>query len=324
VHGAHMLRRRNRVARMTGAVMLAAQLAIPAAAQQATQSREQARCQLRAGPTLAVVRVVDAETVQLDDGREVRLIGALAPRSPDMSPNATPWPPEQRAEAALRDLVLGNSVELAFGEHDRDRYGRLLAHLFLNRDGERLWVQGELLRTGHARAYGLPGSFACMHELLAHERVARQAQSGLWANAAYATRPAYQARAILRQRNTYQIVSGRLVQATTTKTYTYLNFGKDWRSDFTAGIAGKLTRKHPAWAKTLAGLAGKKVEVRGWITYRNGPFIEIEDPSQIATVEEPTRPDAAAPGGPLLSSDPGPAPQKRKRPAKRKPGAVDL
>jgi micrococcal nuclease len=314
-------------ARVAGLAMLAVLAAVPARAQQAPQSRQgarEARCQLSAGPTRAVVRIIDAETVQLDDGSEVRLIGALAPRSPDMTASAPPWPPEQRSEAALHDLVLGNSVELAYGAQRRDRYGRLLAHLFLNRDGERTWVQGELLRTGHARAYGLPGSFACMRELLAHERVAREADAGLWANAAYAIQHAFQARAILRKRNTYQIVSGRVVEVATTKTYTYLNFGKDWRSDFTAGIAAKLIRRHPAWAKTLASLRGKTVEVRGWIAYRNGPFIEVEDPTQIAIADDfDAAPKSSAPGGPLLSSEHG-REHKRKRPAKKMPGAVDL
>ncbi len=304
---------------VAGLGIFALLLVTPAAAQE----QREPPCELDAGPTRAVVRVIDAETVLLDDNREVRLIGALAPRSPDMSPAAPAWPPEQRAEAALRDLVQGSSVELAYGEERVDRYGRLLAHLFLNRGGERVWVQGALLSGGNARAYGLPGSFACMRELLAHERVARDAQAGLWGNAAYATRRTLRPRALLRFRNTYQIVEGRLVHVVSTKSRTYLNFGEDWRTDFTAGIAAKLMRAHPAWAKTLAGLEGRNVEVRGWIEYRNGPFIELEDPSQITTVEDRAHPPSAAPGGPLLSSEHGAPPQKRKRPAKR-PGAVDL
>ena len=147
-------------------------------------------CTFEAGPTRSVVRVIDAETVLLDDDEEVRLIGALAPRSPDLRPDAQSWPPEQDTAAALRDLVVGRSVELATSGRAKDRYGRLLAHLFLDDNGDRVWVQGRLLSTGHARAYGLPDNFACAGELLAHERVARAAGIGLWANAAYATRKA--------------------------------------------------------------------------------------------------------------------------------------
>ena len=81
-------------------------------------------CTLEAGPTRSVVRVIDAETVLLDDDEEVRLIGALAPRSPDLRPDAQSWPPEQDTAAALRDLVVGRSVELATSRRAKDRYGR--------------------------------------------------------------------------------------------------------------------------------------------------------------------------------------------------------
>jgi len=283
-------------------------------------------CSLKAGPVRAVVRVIDAETILLDDNQEVRLIGALAPRSPDMSADAAPWPPEQRAADALRDLVLGRSVELAYSGRRFDRYGRLLSHLFLNRDGERIWVQGRMLSNGYARAYGLPGSFACIRELLAHERVARAAGAGLWANAAYATRLALRPRALIRRRNTYQIVEGQVVHVAMTKSRTYLNFGKDWRTDFTAGIRASLLRKNPEWAKALAALEGQRVEVRGWIEYRNGPYIKIEDPSQIETtgVSSPA-PSSSSSGGLTVSGERGKtAPQKQRRPAQKRPDAFDL
>jgi hypothetical protein len=118
-------------------------------------------------------------------------------------------------------------------------------------------------------------------------------------------------------------VAGRVVQVATTKALTYLNFGRDWRSDFTAGIAARLIRDNPELEGTLAALEGKTIEVRGWIEYRNGPFIEVEDPSQIVIVEEGQPSNSLRPGGPSLSSQRRAPPPKRKRPA-TKPGAVDL
>lgn len=195
------------------------------------QERVQQTYTLQAGSTRAVARVVDSETVLLDDGREVRLIGALAPRSPNLRAGSRPWPPECAAITVLNDVVLGRSVELAFSGRRSDRHGRLLAHLFVERDGELVWVQGTLLSSGHARAYGLPGNLACMRELLAHESVARAADAGLLSNAAYATRPAIRSRALLRLRNSYQLVEGRVVNVVTTKAWTYLDFDRDWRTD---------------------------------------------------------------------------------------------
>ena len=281
-------------------------------------------CTLEAGVTGSVVRVIDAETVLLDGGFEVRLIGALAPRSPDLSQEAQPWPPEEAATAALRELTLGQTVTLATSGRSRDRYGRNLAHLFIDRGGERVWVQGEMLRMGHARAYGLPGSHACMHELLAHENVARAAGAGLWANGAYRVRSARHTRDLLRRRNAYEIVAGEVAKVSVTKARTYINFGRDWRTDFTAGIEARVLRANPEWAKTLSALEGRRIEVRGWIQYRNGPYIDIEDPSQIAPAEEhlpgptPPRPDAMTSSGRTAPS------AKEKRPEPEAPGALDL
>ena len=80
------------------------------------------------------------------------------------------------------------------------------------------------------------------------------------------------ARELLRRRNSYEIVAGTAVKVAVTKARTYINFGADWRNDFTAGIEARVLRANPEWAKTLAALEGKRVEVRGWIQYRNGPL----------------------------------------------------
>lgn len=319
-----MHRVRHRIG-LAAAAVVAASMAFQALAQQPQSGEE--TCTLAGGPTRSVVRVIDSETVLLDDHQEVRLIGALAPRSPDLAPNAQAWPEEEAAMAALKAMVLGRSVSLATAGRAEDRYGRKLAHLFVDRDGERAWVQGELLSGGHARAYGLPGSYACMRELLAHERAARDAGSGLWANAAYAIRSARATRDLLRRRNSYELVVGKVAKVATTKARTYINFGADWRSDFTAGIEQRVLKANPAWAATLAGLEGKRVEVRGWIQYRNGPYIDIEDPSQIAPVDDslPGR-SPPPPSEAITSSDrDAPAvPEKEERPEPTAPGALDL
>ena len=261
---------RMRRRRCLGATLalLAALAAGPSPAE--TPASEPA-CTLQAAGTHAVVRVIDAETVLLDDASEVRLIGALAPRAPDMRPGADAWPPEAAAIEALRALVQGRSVELAYAGRRSDRYGRLLAHLFLDRDGERVWVQGELLKAGHARAYGLPGSFTCMPEMLAHERVARSAGTGLWSNGAYRTRSALRPGALMRYRNSYQIVEGQLAHVAPTKARTYLNFGADWRRDFTAGIDAGVLRANPEWAKTLSALEGAASRCAGGSSIATAP-----------------------------------------------------
>ena len=178
---------------------------------------------------------------------------------------------------------------MAFAGRRTDRYGRLLAHVFAERDGQRAWVQGELLLRGHARAYGLPESSTCLSELMQHEAVARRARLGLWAETAYAERAAYRTRELMRYRGTYQLVTGRIERVASAGGRTYLNFGADWRDDFTAGVALAVLRADPAWAAAVQGMAGRMVRVRGWIERRNGPYVELTDPQQIEVLEEAER-----------------------------------
>lgn len=235
-------------------------------------------CPLEKGPIQAVSRVIDADTLALDDGTEVRLIGALAAR-PAFSARA--WRIETAAIAAVTELVAGRSVTLGFAGRRTNRYGQKLAHVFVERGGERIWVQGDMLRQGFARAYGLPGSFGCMSELVARERTAREARAGLWADRAFQVLEADPAPDLKRWQSTFQLVRGEVRKVERVKDRLYVNFGTDWRDDFTVGATlgeGTLTAE---WAKKIEAITGETVEVRGWIERRYGPFMEIWDASQI-------------------------------------------
>jgi micrococcal nuclease len=132
--------------------------------------------------------------------------------------------------------VLGKKVKFAFGGRHKDRYGRYLAQVFLEDGGGDEWVQGALLAVGHARVYGLPESFACSHELLAHEAEARRNHLGLWGNDVYRTKPANKPAALMTLRGKYQRVIGSVASIDT------LNFGTDYRSDFCSAHREKRPR----------------------------------------------------------------------------------
>ncbi|MBS0235413.1 MAG: thermonuclease family protein [Proteobacteria bacterium] len=246
-------------------------------------------CTLEPGPIRTVTRIVDGETLVLDDGKVVRLIGALSPRARDADATAGAWPPERETITALSDLVLAKRVKLAFAGRRFDRYGRQLAQVFLEDRGQEEWVQGALLRGGYARAYGLPESFACARELMANEAEARRDRLGLWSNGVYRLLPSDHPGEIMKQRGKYERVIGTITSVGRTKSATYLNFSDDWRTDFTARIEKKVLVAHPEFDRSLEGYVNKAVVIRGWVERRNGPLIDIADPSQIAL------PDDAAP-----------------------------
>lgn len=257
-------------------VLLTAEVASP-------ESRPGASCSIATGPSGVVVEVIDGETLRLADGREVRLIGALTRVGP---PSAKL---DGQAEAALGELARGKAVSLAFpsGPARVDRHGRQLAHAFVEGSEGRVWLQDYLLSHGYAVAYGLPGRFGCWKELRAGERMARARGAGIWSGTAFRVRSAEQPRELLRLRNSYQIVMGTVQRVTVSRNRVYVDFGSDWREDFTAGLALNGRLEGGEVTKRLQAFVGRRVEARGWVERRFGPYIEIWDERQIEPVDAP-------------------------------------
>jgi endonuclease YncB( thermonuclease family) len=240
-------------------------------------------CTLPAGPVRAVTRVLDGDTLQLDDGSELRLIGALAPHAHDVGADAGAWPLAEEARQTLSHLVLGRSLALAFGGQRNDRYGRWLAHAIVEPEGHKEWVQGYMLARGMARAYLPPDNPACLSDLLDLERPAREGRLGLWTSAAYQVRSAESAQALLAYRHTFQLVQGRIAAISKARGAIYLNFAEDRR-----GFAAVLKRPGSALPDVaIDGIVGRTALVRGWIDRRSGPIVEIETAGQIELIDSP-------------------------------------
>jgi endonuclease YncB( thermonuclease family) len=237
-------------------------------------------CTLPAGPVRSVARVLDGDTLQLDDGSELRLIGALAPHAHDVGADAGAWPLAEEARQALSQLVLGRSIALAFSGERNDRYGRWLAHAVVESEGRKEWVQGHMIARGMARAYHPPDNIACLRDLLDLERPAREGRLGLWTSAAYQVRSAESAQALLAYRHTFQLVQGRITTVSHARGATYLSFTGDRR-----GFAAVIRRSSQGAARSLTpdSLVGRTALVRGWID--SGPIVEVEAADQIEIVD---------------------------------------
>ncbi|HET7155025.1 MAG TPA: thermonuclease family protein [Hyphomicrobiaceae bacterium] len=242
---------------------------------------------LTAGPTRTVVRVIDGETVGLDDGSELRLIGALAPRAIDVGAEAGAWPWEGKTRDALQALVLGKSVVLGFGGARIDRYGRLLAQAYLIEGDQQRWVQGHLLAQGLARATTVAGNRACANELLAAEHMARVMRRGLWAEAAYQVRQAGRPAELLAYRTTFQIVEGRIARVAFVRGVIHLNFDRNWPQAFSASLQSADRGLLGASASDAKALEGRHVRVRGWIDqHRAAPVIDLSAAGSIEVLDQ--------------------------------------
>ena len=227
----------------------------------------------------AAARVIDGRTFALDDGREVRLaaieVPSLLPEEPGAAPGGT------AARDALAALLVGREIMLKRAEIPSDRYGRLLAYVFVTGDGVERFVQAELIATGHARVAARVGGRDCARELLEGENAARLAKLGLWANSYYDLLNAANPANVLAERGRFGLVEGKVVSVRESGATIYVNFGRRWTEDFTVTIP-----KHNARIFTAAGLepkklAGRHIRVRGWIEERGGPWIEASRPEQI-------------------------------------------
>jgi endonuclease YncB( thermonuclease family) len=223
----------------------------------------------------AEVRAVeDGATLTLGDGRLVRLAGLESPALPaGWKPRR--WPPAEQARAALTELALGRTVTLDPGEGPPDRWGRLAAQV-TRADG--LWLQGEMLARGWARVHTRADERQRAFEMLAREEEARAAGRGLWSERSYAIRTP---ETLEHDLDSFQLVQGRILTTQSIKGRLYLNFGPDWRTDFTVVIPLRVWRTLPEAATDPATLAGRTLRVRGWVYRYNGPVIELDHPEAL-------------------------------------------
>ncbi len=236
-----------------------------------------AECRLAPGPQRTVVRVLDGETFVLDDGSEVRLAGALAPRGADAGVGDAEWPAAQAAKAALQAVLDGQTVVLGYhGNLRRDRQNRHVAQVFVVDGGRETWVQGHMLRAGYARATQQRDMRGCAEDLLAHEFVAREAVLGIWSMAAYQTRLAQRTRDLEGMTARFAVLAGRVAWVAEGREATALGF----TPARTRGVSGRrgvvvmIDARDRDLLGVLGGdakaLAGRTVEVRGWLEQRLG------------------------------------------------------
>jgi hypothetical protein len=228
---------------------------------------------------LSITRVEKNGVLVATDGRALKLEGILLPGGPrDRAPQA--W--ADRAISALEDLASGHLVTVAARVPKRDRYGRTRGQVFETVDGE-TWLQTAMLRKGLARVSFAPDRRECVGELYAAEADARARRAGIWALPAYAVRDGRQVSD--NDLGTFQIVEGRVLNASV-KSRAYLNFGADWKNDFTATIAPEDMKTFRAEGIDPASYAGKTIRVRGIVEWHGGPEIEIVSPADIEIVPD--------------------------------------
>ena len=238
------------------------------------------------GTTIAtgeVVRVVDGKTFVLADGREARLAAIEAPPVVPADPNEEHAAAGQAAKTALEAILLRQIVILKAAGPGLDRYGRLVAQAFVGRDAEN-WVQYEILTKGYALVAPGGDNATCVTFLRGVERKARADGLGLWGDPYFVMKEAQYPDDVLTERGRFALVTGKVISVNESGGLVYLNFGRRWTESFTVTVAKRNQRAFTAAGLDPKKLAGREIEVRGWIEERGGPAIEASHPEQIEIV----------------------------------------
>lgn len=127
--------------------------------------------------TVDVLRVIDGDTIEVmyqGKTESVRLIGVDTPETVHPSKPVQPYGPE--ASAFTKSQLTGKQIGLEFDVEQRDRYGRLLAYVWM----ENQMFNRTLVKEGYAQVATFPPNVRYVDDFVALQREARAADRGLW------------------------------------------------------------------------------------------------------------------------------------------------
>ncbi|MCD8563253.1 MAG: thermonuclease family protein [Alphaproteobacteria bacterium] len=260
-------------------------MSVPALAQERAQESLPTTSfkDLKPVQTRRVLEVIDPLTVQLEGGQLYSLSGI---EIPDFNPY-NPGPITQTSMRVLKDMLSGAEVtiyqpaDIKGGGDVTDRMGRHLAQIQKKEDGS--WVQGTLLALGLARVKTERRTPQMAAEMLALEEQARNSKIGLWALPDYKILTPEETP---EKKGSFQVVQGKVISTSMKQNRVYINFGNNWKDDFTVTIKPEFRSNFFKGKLDPLKLNGKTIRVRGWIEDYNGPFIEIDHPERIEVLKD--------------------------------------
>lgn len=229
------------------------------------------RLAIRPGFSYRLVRYVyDGDTVMLQGGERVRLLGINTPEVESSKRREEPG--GEAARRWLKEALDGKKVRLETGVTSRDKYGRLLAHLFLDDGGH---INLELVEQGLAIANIHPPELKYTQSLLQAQQRAEQAGRGIWGDPGYTPKPITDLlRGKIRGWNRFRGTPKRIKRS---RRYVRLVFADR--------IDVRIPKANLTLFPDLQNYLGQMIEVRGWPSRRKGHYsILVRHPSALVEV----------------------------------------
>jgi endonuclease YncB( thermonuclease family) len=224
--------------------------------------------------TVQVRYVFDGDTVELKDGRKVRLLGINTPELDHEHGHDEPL--ARAARRALQDMLGdADSVALRYGQRRHDHYGRTLAHVIV--DGRRD-VQLALLKQGLAAAIAVSPNLWHVDCYRDAELRARQRHQGIWGQAYYHPLDVDRRQP---QRGGFRLLQGHIRHVGVSKAFVWF--------DLDNGVALRLAQADQAYFPDRAwrDWQGRRIEARGWLyrIRRSDWQMNIHHPQNLVRLE---------------------------------------
>lgn len=221
-----------------------------------------------------VADVIDGDTIELSDGRDLRLIGLDTPEL-----NLPEGPIEYyglQAKEFTKQKLLVETVYLEYGEQKFDEYDRTLAYVYLA-DGT--LFNTSLLNQGYAHLLTIPPNTKYVESFKEQVITARRNNQGLWQERDTGV-PVISWREAEQYMGEQVVVTGEVVASYDAGEVIFLNFAQNYEETFSAVIFASNEHKFAVEAEDY--FLNQQVRIRGKIKEHQGaPEIVIEDPRQI-------------------------------------------
>lgn len=230
--------------------------------------------------TVVLKQVVDGDTLRLNDGRTVRLIGA---NTPELGRDGAPDQAlADRAKRMAVEWLAGEKLLLQSGTEAKDHYGRHLAWVF--RASDRQMLSEYLVDQGLGWQVTVPPNTLYSDCLKVAEQAARKAARGVWAAQRY---PLLRAGALDPTDAGFQRVRGRVSAVTGSRHATWI--------ELDSGVSLRLSHDDARYFEGVdfRAWAGKQLTVRGWLIYRGRQqrgypphTMHLRHPTMLEAIEE--------------------------------------
>ena len=222
--------------------------------------------------TVVIKKVHDGDTVNLVDGRKLRLIGI---NTPELARDGRPA--ETYAIEAKKYLQTFSGQtrrwRVRWGKQLQDKYGRWLGHVFI---GDRN-LNAELIRQGLASVIAIPPNQWAVSCYQQQEHQARSEAKGIWSKQGHTI---WLAEAMPVSLRGFQFIQGTVDKIVPTRKSIWLEMSPLFSIRIARDDLQYFDKRSPYnWAK-------QKIEVRGWLNFHQGRLqMRVKHPAVVRLID---------------------------------------